>query len=133
MATVREHLAKMHNGAATFHRAMARCHGDAMEKAQVAEEHSPWAAFHKSAAAAHSEAAGAHDAMCEECSKAQQAADLEKNQLEPSPISRVAPDRTTVTPVVRTGGKPFPMHSDAAQAAPIDFAKIVGLDDLNEL
>jgi hypothetical protein len=138
MASVSKHLQKLHGSAAAFHRSMAKCHGDALEFKKAAkedEEGSPWATFHRSAMTAHSEAAGAHEAMCEECSKAAQAADLEKNELVPTRVSAVAPDRTTITPVVRTGAKPFPSQHPAVPIGGVDFSKIIGIrdEDLNEL
>ena len=131
MAKVSQHLQKLHGSAAAFHRSMAKCHTDALGKAVAGN---PEHEFHKAAAAAHSEAAGAHDAMCEECSKAAQAADLEKSPMEPLPsgLSRVAPERTpTIRPVPRTGAPQMPM--DKANAGHIGAIDFLGLKDLDEL
>src|SRR5215469_16815976 len=85
MATVREHLQKAHSLIAEHHRAMATAHGKAMGKAVSGDA---LHFFHKEAMAAHEEAADAHDALCQECSKAI-ASDLHK--MVPTNVSAVTP------------------------------------------
>jgi hypothetical protein len=119
MKKVSEHMQELHKVESQYHRAMAKCHGDAMGKAVAGD---PMTNFHKSAIAAHNQAADTHDAMCEECAKAISAAELQKSELEPTRISAVTPDAPSVRPVIRTGQREF-----AASVSP-DFSKIIGVN-----
>jgi hypothetical protein len=114
MATVREHLKKAHEAMAEHHRIMAKCHGEAMGKAD-----DPHHGFHKSAKNEHEAAAQVHDDLCNECAKA---ADGDLNKLVPHQVSAVAPDRPSITPVLRNGMRPLPA------AAQPDLSKLLGLD-----
>jgi hypothetical protein len=118
MSTVKQHLQKAHEAHATFHRAMSKCHGDAMSKAAAGDR---MAEFHKAAQAAHNAAAEAEDSMCEECSKA---SNDEFNKVVPLPdgLSILAPERRAIP---RTGQRELPSK---AAVSPM-FQKLIESPD----
>jgi hypothetical protein len=119
MATVKQHLMKAHQTIAEHHRAMSKCHGDAMGKSVAGDAmHN----FHKAAAAVHDQAAEQHDAMCQECEKAI-ASDM--NKVVPTNVSAVVPTYPGVTAVPRAGQREIP---EKANVDP-QFAKIVVVDE----
>jgi hypothetical protein len=122
--TARQHLVKMHEAIASHHRTMSKCHSEAMTKEAMSLDDKK---FHKAAAAAHDEAAQAHDAMCEECSKASDADDLSKrgDQIVPTRVSAVAPERPRITPVLRTGQREIA----AGFSGEPELSKIFGLSE----
>jgi hypothetical protein len=110
--TVREHLRKAHEAIAATHRELSNHHST-----------------DKALSAIHDRAASAHEAMCDECSKA---ADGDLNKLVPSPITNVTPDRRpTITPVPRTGARPV-NERPAAPNVPLEFVKLFSTDEENE-
>jgi hypothetical protein len=114
MATVKEHLRKVHETFAEHHRAMSKHHSAAMGKESDQKE------FHKAAAAAHDAAADAHESMCNECAKA---IESDLNKLIPTAISGVTPDRPRITAVPRYG-QPQPPVSVLPE-----FEKVFGLSE----
>jgi hypothetical protein len=123
MNRVSEHLAKDHQAASSFHRMMAKCHGEAMGKAVAGN---PEHTFHKSAVAAHEQAADHHDQMCEECQKVI-ASDLQK--LQPTNVSAVAPTAPGVTAVPRAGQRPI---EEAKPVVEAQFAKLLTVDEQDD-
>ena len=136
MSKLSDHLAKAHELMATHHRAMSKCHGEAMGKAVAGN---PEHTFHKSAMTAHDAAAEQHDRMCQECSKV--AADelnkvaspeLEKrlahleNSLVPNRVSAVTPTALGVTAVPRGGQRSM---NEARPAVPVQFEKLVSIEE----
>jgi hypothetical protein len=149
MSKVSEHLAGFHKTAAAHHAEMSVSHRAlsehfakcaSMSKVKQADESA--SDLLQACADAHSHAANSHDAQAEyhksameACQKAQQAADLEKNRVEPTRVSGVAPDRTgTLTAVPRTGARPMPVtQHPVPSSGGVDFNKLIGLGDLEEV
>ena len=102
MATVKEHLRKVHETFAEHHRAMSKHHSAAMGKESDQKE------FHKAAAAAHDAAADAHESMCNECAKA---IESDLNKLIPTAISGVTPTGHASWPFHDTGSRNLPCLS----------------------
>jgi len=128
MATVKEHLQKMHQAMSDHHTLMAKCHSTAMGKAVAGDVNHE---YHKTSAALHEAAASSHDEMCETCVKGTDVIDLAKrgDQVQPLPpgLSRLAPNAPRVTAVPRHG------HPVAAAAnVPAQFAKLVSTEDEEE-
>jgi hypothetical protein len=119
--TMKEHLARTHAAIAEHHRAMAKCHSEAMGKAADAQR-----TFHKTAQAHHEAAAEEHDGLCQECEKAAAAEELAKNQVVPSRVSAVAPP-PNLRSIPRFG------HPEAAAGpanVPMQFQKLVQVDEV---
>lgn len=145
MPSMREHLTEFHGKAAAHHDAKAAYH-DSREQSHtkhaaihktmhkstgMAESphlslallHEQDAVLHKTAAAHHREHADFHRTAMEACAKGVDSGDLTKREgLVPTNVSRVAPERPTITPVLRHGQREI-----ATSVAP-EFSKILGTD-----
>ena len=139
-----EHLAGFHKMAAAHHDTLAKCYGKiaGVQKSAKSEmkpdEQTSLAECLNKIAETHAAASEFHTAALQECTKAIEASDLEKrrreNAIEPSQISGVAPDRKSeVRAVIRAGGKQMPIAATAHPNGPLDFEKLVGLSDLDEI
>src|SRR5580698_11512112 len=136
MGKVSNHLEKVHSHLAAHHTELANCYktvadfgkaaksnmegGDALREClgKIAAQHEATAAFHKT--------------MAGECKKATEAADLEKNAMEPLPdgLSRVAPERTSTVRMVPRTGQVLPVEKTVGKIGGIDF---LGLKEMDEL
>jgi hypothetical protein len=110
-------LEKTHREIAKIHRSMHKAPGmtDTQDgpHAQLAEKHDHLADTHKTYAAHHRAAAA-------KCEKVAVDALNKANELQPTEVSAIAPDRPNIRPIVRTGGAPFKTTVDP------QLAKIVG-------
>jgi hypothetical protein len=137
MGRVSQHLEKVHSHLAAHHTELANCYktvadfgkaaksnmegGDALREClgKIAAQHEATSAFHTK--------------MAGECKKATEAADLEKNAMEPLPegLSRVAPEQRTVRMVPRTGAPAMPIEkTQAGKIGGIDFLALEELDEI---
>jgi|SRR5580692_4702553 hypothetical protein len=141
MGKVSQHLKTFHEHASEHHSTLHECYSKlagGMEKAAKkdgVENAEDLTNCLKTIASTHEAASSFHKEMANACAKAAQASDLEKNQmLVPTQVSAVAPDVTqNIRAVIRTGAKPFPAQTHAAPLGGVDFSKIIGIEDLNEL
>jgi hypothetical protein len=141
-----EHLATFHKTAAAHHGELAKCFGKlagfgkAAKSEMKDDEGGGLADCLEKIVAAHVARAEYHKEAMAECEKAIEASDLEKrkreNRVVPSQISAVTPDAPqNVRAVPRTGGKPMPVaiQDISRPNAPLDFQKLVGLEELDNL
>jgi hypothetical protein len=151
MGKVSTHLKAFHEHSATHHDTLAKCYSklagfgksatseglEVLHQSEMrGDDGEGLNACLQKIADTHANAAAYHKAALAECSKAIEASDLEKNQLVPTQVSRVAPDVPQgVRAVTRVGAKPFPAQHAAVPVGGIDFSKIIGVrdEDLNEL
>jgi hypothetical protein len=135
MGRVSTHLKKFHEHSQAHHTELAACYKDAVSAFGKNKDGSDTlrdaldkiAATHEAAAAYHKEAMA-------ECSKAIEAGDVQKTSMEPEPLpaglSRVAPERTNIRMVPRTGAPLMPVEKNAGKIGGIDF---LGLKEMDEL
>jgi hypothetical protein len=126
--SVREHLANLHKTSAAFHTqaaghhaALAECFG----KSKTTDNgHALFQEHHNALSKLHSSHADWHSEQQEKCSKASDAADLEKaNRVMPLPagMSAVAPTPSHLKMVPRVGGAPAPFVPSGPAAPNVDF------------
>jgi hypothetical protein len=127
MSKVSEHLFEHHKAMHQDRADAIANHEAELKKADGSES------FHKAEIERHKKAMDHHADMMAECSKASQAEDLEKlnlNRLVPTQVIAVIPDnpnaRANVTAVPRFGARPIPV---AVETGPVDFAKLIGTDE----
>lgn len=119
MSKVSEHLHEFHEAMHQDRTDAIGIHEAALDKAAGIEP-----AFHKAEIARHSKAQAYHAAKMEECSKAVAADDLlKRDQLQPTRISRVVPDRQ---PVLRHGMQPL---AASARDDHDGLLKVIGADE----
>ena len=138
MATMKEHLAKLHKRHAVHYTETAQNHkamaghfeqlASHFKKTAVTEAEkdaqgtlAALADENHKIAREHSTLASWHQGAQEECEKATDAADLDK--LMPTRVSAIAPDRSSIRPVLRHGMQPFAVNTAA------DITKIIGNDE----
>jgi hypothetical protein len=138
-----EHLAGFHKMASENHSQLHDCYKSlsgftkATKSEMKPDEQDSLCGTLDKIADCHKAAAAYHAKALDECTKAIAASDMEKrereNQLEPSRVSGVVPDRPTIQAVPRTGAKPMPVDFDSRPTQAIDFQKLSGIDELDNI
>jgi len=115
-----EHRIKaFHTASAAHHTTLARCHSDAVEKADM----------ERSSGFDHEKAAESHATMAQyhcDCAKAMDGSDLEKGMMRPTEILAINPEPAKTFAVPRTGQRPLPLSGETAVDP--QFRKIVEVD-----
>lgn len=140
MGKVSQHLAAFHKMASENHSQLHDCYKSlsgftkATKSEMKPDEQDSLCDTLDKIADCHKAAAAYHKDALAECTKAIEAADLEKHRVVPTNVSAVTPDVPQgVRAVPRFGGRPIPAQTHPVSAGGVDFNKLIGLGDLDEL